>query len=325
MCLRCPVDGAQGETQLNSGGKYANGTSTDGGGVMLETAALLNANGRWPEDVSIWRLDMPLPYDSHLGQKRVTACYAVLDGVERGRADRYRVVGERVRYVTTRATLRHLLSAQTGVPASALAFTSVRNGRPALAEYPRLSFNVSHAGDHALIAISHDRVVGVDIEHIHPQTDWQSLVEMVCSKRQREQLCVAPGKLAEEAATVHQRRRFFQCWTAKEAILKALGIGLTDHLRRIDFTLDTVDVQRPQLSPIITPAATLAITSAVAPDTTRPVEHPIAQGIGISSEDPVLREMGNLSFHWLTDIDAYMGCIAYSDAVVHVTAGTGVG
>lgn len=287
---------------------------------MPETAALLNTHGRWPEDVSIWRLDMPCPYDSHDGLQRVAACYATLDAVERGRADRYRVVGERTRYVITRATLRHVLSARTGVSASALQFTSVRNGRPALLGYPTLSFNVSHAGDHALIALSERRTVGVDIEHIHPQTDWQSLVDMVCSARQRAQLRVGPETLEEEIVTGRQRGRFFQCWTAKEAILKALGIGLTDHLQSIDFTLDTVGVQRPALRFSRMPD----IAGAVVQDTSQAEEHAVAKDIEISSDDPILREMTKLSFHWLTDIDGYMGCIAYSDAAVHLTLGSGV-
>lgn len=263
--------------------------------VMPETAILLDAQGRWPDDVSIWRLDMPLPYDSRISQQRVAACYAGLDTVERDRADRYRVVGERLRYVITRATLRHILSAETGVPALALQFTAIRNGRPALADYPGLSFNVSHAGDHALIAVSRNRVVGVDIEHIHPHTDWQSLVEMVCSPRQREQLHVKPETNGAESDTAEmsadkQRERFFQCWTAKEAILKALGIGLIDHLASIDFTLDAVGTQR-----------------------------------AVNSEDPLSAEWATLSFHWLTDIVGYIGCIAYSDALAHVAAGTAVG
>lgn len=279
---------------------------------MLETAALLNADGRWPEDVSIWRLDMPTPGDGRDGEKWVAACYACLDTVERGRADRYRVAGERVRYIITRAVLRHVLAAQiaaspstSGSPSalpsaspstspstspSALRFASVRNGRPVLADYPGVSFNVSHAGDHALIAVSQRRVVGVDIEHIHPETDWKSLIGMVCSASQRDQLSSAEP-IDEARAAILQRRRFFQCWTGKEAILKALGVGLTDHLRNIDFSVDRVGVQRPRWCSLVSP-----------------------------SEDPLADEVANLSFHWLTDIDGYMGCIAYSDAVAHVAA-----
>ena len=317
---------------------------------MPETAQLLQPQGRWPEDISLWRLDMLLAFEA-----RIAACYAALDTVERERADRYRVVGERVRYVITRATLRHLLSAQVGVPAASLQFTTVRNGRPTLVGYPALSFNVSHAGDHALIAMSHHRVVGVDIEHIDPHTDWHALVDMVCSSNQRKQLHVeakTPGTAREghddrggygdssrsgngngnvdvdvdvdadrdrdrdrdrhisEARNrdggtptfiAQQRRRFFQCWTAKEAILKALGVGLTDHLGLIDFSLDNDGVQRPCLHPAIA-----------------------AQSMGGRGDGLAANEVANLSFHWLTDIDGYMGCIAYSDARPYVAARTAV-
>ena len=271
-------------------------------GADFLAATLLSAEGRWPEDVSIWRLDLPLSYDCPRERNQVAACYAGLDAAERSRADRYRVVGERIRFVITRATLRQVLGAQTGVPASAIHFTTIRNGRPALFDYPGLSFNVSHAGDHALIALSHHRVVGVDIEHINVETNWQSLVDIVCSERQREQLRTAPGTFADARSAAYQRSRFFQCWTAKEAILKALGIGLTDHLPRIDFSLDAMGVQ-----------------------------HPVSSEPGLSTElakevdKEANKEAAGLSFHWLTDIDGYIGCIAYSNAVAHVAAGTAVG
>lgn len=254
--------------------------------AVAEQLVLLKAAGRWPDDLSIWRLDMPLPRQhSH----RVAACYACLDSAERGRADRYRVVDEQTRFIITRATLRHLLGAEVGRPADDLRFGAVANGRPVLTDFPTLSFNVSHTRDRALIAMSRCRAVGVDIEYVDPTIDWQSLVDMVCSGRQRSYLLGA-SETSGDAYSEIQRTGFFRCWTVKEALLKAVGVGLIDQLSGIDFSLEARGIQRPRVEGFVARA------------------------------DPRLHGLRRLSFHCLTDVDGYAGCIAYSDARPHLAS-----
>ena len=81
-----------------------------------------------------------------------------------------------------------------------------------------ITFNMSHAHGRALIAVSTGREVGVDLERIRSDIKVAKL-----SKRY-----FAPSEQASimELAQEQRAPRFFRYWVAKEAVLKAQGIGL---------------------------------------------------------------------------------------------------
>ena len=228
---------------------------------MMREVVQLQATGRWPADVQVWRVAIPLaggPVDE-----------TVLDRLERERASRYRHPGDRMRYAITRATLRELLGQRLGAAPESLRFVASRYGRPELAcSTGSLSFNVSHSGDHALIAMSDARTVGIDVEHVDTALDWQELVDLVCTEDERRAL--------REQSVWLQRQSFFRYWTAKEALLKALGLGITEGLRAL----------------MVDPAGD-------------GVRHPVVERQG------VFARAGDLQYHWLADIPGYMGCVAF--------------
>jgi 4'-phosphopantetheinyl transferase len=82
-----------------------------------------------------------------------------------------------------------------------------------------VSFNVSHSGSLGLIAIAEGaHRIGVDVEQVRPGPDVRALA----------------GRFfhPEEAAAVgDDRAAFFRCWTRKEAVVKALGLGLAHPLK----------------------------------------------------------------------------------------------
>lgn len=131
-----------------------------------------------------------------------------------------------------RAPLRALLGAYLGVPGDAVALTDDAHGRPRLA-LPRhggLDFNWSHSGDCALVAIGRDIMPGVDVER----------------RRERPQALAIARRYfsADEAAwlaslvPVQRTEAFLALWTAKEAVLKALGRGLAFGLHRLHIASD---------------------------------------------------------------------------------------
>jgi 4'-phosphopantetheinyl transferase len=169
--------------------------------------------GRWPSDVELWRVEL----DMGIG---MADAYRFLSAAEHERMARYVQYPDRVRFAAARSVLREILGERLACDPAQLEFAAGAYGRPSLAVHPDVSFNVSHSGERVLIALSMARTVGVDIEVANPSLDWRSLIDIVC----------AP----EEAHHIFTVRDFYRCWTAKEALLKATGVGIGEGLKSID-------------------------------------------------------------------------------------------
>lgn len=155
--------------------------------------------------------------------------FAVLSDDERAKAARFLRHEDALRHAGTRVVLRQLLAERTGVKRDALRFEPDATGRPRVASTPSSSsgepdawpdFNVSHSGQHALIAIAARGRVGVDIEAARNDIDWQALTPTVFAPRDDAYVSALPVHLRAHA--------FYDVWTAKEAMLKALGVGIGD-------------------------------------------------------------------------------------------------
>ena len=138
------------------------------------------------------------------------------------RADRLHHPEDRARFMLTRAALRHLLSEATGRAAQTLAFCAGRYGKPALVG-DDLQFNASHSGALALIGISARRPIGVDIEQMRGAIDELRLAKTFFREDEHNFIAGLAGGRRLEA--------FYRIWTAKEAVLKAFGFGVTAYLK----------------------------------------------------------------------------------------------
>lgn len=126
-----------------------------------------------------------------------------------------------------REPLLALLGAYLDVPAASITLDTQEHGRPVLGGAWRdaLSFNWSHSHDQALIALARDVLPGVDLERLRPHPKAVPIARRYFS---------ADETAALEALPVDQRdRAFLELWTAKEAVLKALGRGLAFGLHRL--------------------------------------------------------------------------------------------
>ncbi len=169
-----------------------------------------------PGAAQVWSVALDL---FHTDAKRLEA---VLCAEERRRAARYRRDQDRIRFIAARATLRCLLAAHLGAEPRALAFAYGANGKPTLKPGGGLEFNLSHSGDLAVIALAHDREVGVDVERLRPLSSAQRIAERLWSSDE----AAALGTLDED----ERLTAFFATWTRKEAVVKALGEGITGRL-----------------------------------------------------------------------------------------------
>jgi len=156
-----------------------------------------------------------------------SALEALLSGAERAKAIRFRRAADRARYLASHAMLRLVLSRYVGAPAGELEFEVGDRGKPKLARDPGfpLSFNLSHSGAMALLAVSGAPAVGVDIEEIRDDVDVPALARSVLSAAELRVLRGAPVE--------RQCSLFFRGWVRKEAVLKGCGLGLTVNLDEV--------------------------------------------------------------------------------------------
>jgi len=135
------------------------------------------------------------------------------------------------RFALARAALRCTLGQALGLPPQSLEFDYGAHGKPALAgaAAARLGFNVSHSGAVALVGLVQGGEIGVDVEAHRAMTDRDALVRRFFSPAEN-----AAYIALEEA---DRQRAFFDAWTRKEAVVKALGQGLSFPLREFDVSL----------------------------------------------------------------------------------------
>lgn len=143
---------------------------------------------------------------------------------ETARAARFVFEKDQIAYRIGRGRLREILGAATGQAPAALRFSYGDHGKPFLPGGPE--FNLSHSDGLACLAIS-DRVLGVDIE-AHREIE-DGVAERFFSPTEYAALSALT---AEEWIP-----GFFRCWTRKEAVVKAMGDGLSIPLDRFDVTL----------------------------------------------------------------------------------------
>jgi 4'-phosphopantetheinyl transferase len=158
---------------------------------------------------------------------------------ERLRASRFCFERDRHRFIVVRARLRHLLASRLGMRPDAVELVYGPRGKPELSRSladADLCFNVSHSEDLAVYAFSRGREVGVDIETVRELRDADEIAARFFSPRENE---------AYLALDLRDRPAgFFNCWTRKEAFIKALGDGLHYPLDRFDVSLAPGDPAR---------------------------------------------------------------------------------
>jgi 4'-phosphopantetheinyl transferase len=152
----------------------------------------------------------------------------LLDDAERARAARFRFDRDRRRYVVRHGRLRQLLGDYLGCAPARVILTWGRFGKPAVAG-GGIHFSIATSRRLALYAIARDRAVGCDVEYRDPRFAADRIAERFFSPAEVRAL------RALDAA--RQTEGFFNCWTRKEAYLKARGDGLGVALDSFDVTL----------------------------------------------------------------------------------------
>lgn len=175
------------------------------------------------DEVHVWRASLRPPADA------LARVEAHLSADERARAARFRFAEHRTAFVAGRGAQREILSRYTGLPPHALVYSETAYGKQSLAGAAAsldVRYNVSNSGDLALFALTRGREIGVDLEKLKPMPDGLDIAQRFFSAPENEIFAAIDESMRDVA--------FFNCWTRKEAYIKAVGEGLSMPLDRFD-------------------------------------------------------------------------------------------
>ncbi|MGJ8593058.1 MAG: 4'-phosphopantetheinyl transferase family protein [Aquaticitalea sp.] len=152
----------------------------------------------------------------------ITSLLKVLLPSEIERAQRYRQNKDKNRFIICRGLLKYLIAKNSGLKISEVEFEKSSKHKPYFPKDRNLFFNVSHAGNFAIIAIGNCEL-GVDIEYLDPQFDFNEILPNVFSETEVNFI----------NNSLEKRQVFYSHWTRKEAIVKAIGKGIDDDIHKI--------------------------------------------------------------------------------------------
>jgi 4'-phosphopantetheinyl transferase len=176
--------------------------------------------------VDVWRADLEV-HSSELNRLQNT-----LSPDELGRAARFHFVKDQQHFIVGRGILRDILARYLDRLPAELHFSYSSHGKPSLAHHDNsdgLRFNLSHSGSLALYSVARLRDVGIDIERIEPKFAEDGIAEKFFSRNEVAKLRSLPTSARSQA--------FFNCWTRKEAYVKARGGGLQIALDSFEVSL----------------------------------------------------------------------------------------
>ena len=178
------------------------------------------------DEVHVWRVST-----KHAASE-ANGLLATLQPEERSRAERFRFERDRKKFIYIHGTLRIALGRYLQVEPDQLRYLYTCYGKPYLADQGKssaeLHFNISCSKDYALFAFAR-RQIGIDIEHMRPGVAADDVAERFFSKHEVDELRRLPRTLQDEA--------FLNCWTRKEAYIKARGEGLSIALDLFEVSL----------------------------------------------------------------------------------------
>ncbi|MCU0545826.1 MAG: 4'-phosphopantetheinyl transferase superfamily protein [Oscillatoriaceae cyanobacterium Prado104] len=176
-------------------------------------------------EIHLWRAELDRP------QSQIQNIAQTLSDSELQRADRFRFDRDKIRFIARRAALRGILSRYLNVAPNQVQFSYGPCGKPEIADNldSGICFNLSDSQGLALYAVTRGRKIGVDLEQIRDIPHIEELANRFFSKQESTAL--------QAVAAEEKIAAFFNCWTRKEAYIKAMGDGLSFPLDKFSVSL----------------------------------------------------------------------------------------
>ena len=175
------------------------------------------------KDVHIWcaKTDFSTPPN--------TSLFSTLSIQEKLRADRFKFSNDRLTFITARGILRSLLGKYLQKHPAKISFRFGEFGKPKLSENTSLQFNISHSENLVIFGFAKNQSIGVDVEFIKEGVELLDIAKRFFSTNE--------FKTMSSLADSEQKLAFFNCWTRKEAFIKAIGDGLSFPLDQFEVSL----------------------------------------------------------------------------------------
>lgn len=177
------------------------------------------------------QIDIWLIEPQYIDSKQLKAYHALLSSQELINAQKKRGATAQRDAIITRAFIRSILSHYENLTPQQWRFGKGFNGKPLISnDNIDLEFNISHATNLIVCAITHKHSIGIDVEYIRRKSDTYKLAPRYFSPKEVEDLQALPYE--------QQAIDFYHYWTLKEAYIKACGDGLAIPLNQFSFTIN---------------------------------------------------------------------------------------
>jgi 4'-phosphopantetheinyl transferase len=174
-----------------------------------------------PTQLDIWQFSLNTP----ISDLEIT----ILSSDEIERANRYYFERHRRRFIVARVRLRQILARYLSLDPMKICFDYNEQGKPMIkAPSTNLQFNLTHSKESGLLALCHHHPVGIDIEFFSARP-FIGIGKQLFSDAEIQALKKLPSYLLPAA--------FFHIWSQKEALIKAIGLGLSYPTKAVDLPI----------------------------------------------------------------------------------------
>ena len=164
-------------------------------------------------------------------EDRLATYWDLLDATEKSRALKYRFQKDRSCFIIARGVLRLLIGNYLESAPDQIEFQFGYNGKPFVLNNRALQFNISHSGDTILLGFIQEHTIGIDVEYTKRKVDVKKIAKLFFSEEEVISLFALDQTYHTQA--------FYNCWTRKEAFIKAMGSGLAFPLDQFVVSLDS--------------------------------------------------------------------------------------
>lgn len=156
--------------------------------------------------------------------------YDLLSDKEKMCASSFHFMEDKDRYIISRAVLKRILARYlTTVTSKKIIFEQNNKGKLYIPEHINnkgIKFNISHSNDYVVYAITMNGNIGIDIEYVNKAYNIENLIRNCCTKNEQSEL--------QKLDNYHKYKYFYTLWVVKEALVKAMGLGLSFDLKLLN-------------------------------------------------------------------------------------------